>query len=121
MIRRTEESIELCKQVGERIRAGRLARGWSQAKLAEKVDLSLPHLGAIERGKSQIMISTLKKISEALNVSTDSLIRPNISDRRTEYQNEFGLLVKDCSPEEIEMLSRIVRQVLSYNKSKAEG
>jgi len=120
MRRRSEESIELSKQVGERIRAERLARGWSQSKLAEKLDISLPYIGAIERGKSQIMISTLKRISEVLDISTDSLIRPNISDRRTEYQNEFGVLVKDCTPEEIEMLSKIVRQIQAFNKSKAD-
>lgn len=118
MIRRTEESTELAKMVGERIREARQARGMSQMKLAEKTNISLPHIGSIERGKSLITIATLKHISEALDVSTDSLLRPNITDRQTVYKGEFGELVKDCTPEEIELLSKIIKQIKTYGKIK---
>ena len=118
MQRRSEESTILSKQVGSRIREARIARGMSQSKLAELSDISLPYMGAVERGKNQILISTLKRIAEALNVTTDSLIRPDITGRRDVYQSEFGELVRDCTPEEIEMLSKIVRHIKAYNRNK---
>jgi transcriptional regulator with XRE-family HTH domain len=118
MIKRTAESIELAKSVGERIREARRVRGMSQMKLAEKTSISLPHVGSIEKGKSLITIATLKKISEALDVTTDSLLRPNITDRQYVYKGEFGELVKDCTPEEIELLSKIIKQIKTYGKIK---
>ena len=120
MIRKTEERIELAKLVGERIREARQMRGMSQMKLAEKTNISLPHLGSIERGKGLITIATLKGIAEALDVTTDSLIRPNITARRMDYEGEFGELVKDCTPEEIEVLSKIIKEVKQYKKNKDE-
>ncbi|MDF0540756.1 DNA N-6-adenine-methyltransferase [Sphingobium sp. H39-3-25] len=40
--------------LGERLRAARVKRGWSQAKLAEKVGLSIPTISSIENDRAQI-------------------------------------------------------------------
>ena len=89
-------------------------------KLAEMTNLSLPHLGTIERGKGLITIATLKVIAEALDVTTDSLLRPNISDRQYVYQGEFGELVEGCTPDEIELLSKIIKQIKAFGKINKE-
>jgi len=45
----------LCRQIGERIREHRKARGWSQAELAERSGVSLSTLKLLEReGKGSL-------------------------------------------------------------------
>ncbi|MGH7434838.1 MAG: helix-turn-helix domain-containing protein, partial [Polyangiaceae bacterium] len=45
--------------LGTRIRAQREAMGWSQAKLAEVVDLTPNYVGALERGEALPTVLTL--------------------------------------------------------------
>ena len=51
----------------------RLAKGLSQAKLAELVYTSQSHVAKIESGKIQILFSTASAIADALDVSLDDL------------------------------------------------
>lgn len=54
--------------LGEQIRDLREARGLSLARLAEATGKSIGYLSQIERGRSEVSISTLKAISDALDV-----------------------------------------------------
>jgi transcriptional regulator with XRE-family HTH domain len=49
-------------------------RGWTQADLAEAVEISLPQIQRYESGKSQPTLDAIKRISVALGVSSDQLI-----------------------------------------------
>ncbi|WP_367396746.1 helix-turn-helix domain-containing protein [Sinimarinibacterium sp. CAU 1509] len=46
----------------------RLAKGISQTRLAEMIGTSQPHLSNVEQGRSEPMLSTADKLSEALGV-----------------------------------------------------
>ena len=54
--------------LGRQIRELREARGMRLAGLAAAIDKSIGYVSQIERGRSEISISTLKKISDALGV-----------------------------------------------------
>ncbi len=54
--------------LGEQIRDLRESRGLSLARLAESTGKSIGYLSQIERGRSEVSISTLKAISDALDV-----------------------------------------------------
>ncbi len=54
--------------MGERIRALRKERGWSQEELGEKADLHHTYVGAVERGEKNASIDTLDKITAALGI-----------------------------------------------------
>ena len=62
----TEEQM-----IGARIRQVRQQRDMSQAALAAKAGLSLPHISDIELGKVSMRISSFVRIVEALQVSAD--------------------------------------------------
>ena len=62
--------------VGAEIRRIRLARRWSVARLAEAADLSPTYAGAIERGEKAPTVTTLAKISRALEVDPGLLLAP---------------------------------------------
>ena len=91
------------KLVGSRIKAVRISRGMSQA--------DLPLISNIERGKTGMQLETFVKVAEALQVSADYLLRPDVPEVKAIYQGEFAELLEDCSASEMETILKIVREV----------
>jgi transcriptional regulator with XRE-family HTH domain len=61
--------------IGPRVKAYRILRGYTQEELANKVGLSVPPLGKIERGQSTPIPYTLQRLALALEVTVDDLTR----------------------------------------------
>ena len=61
----------LCKYIGNEIRKIRKQKGLSQVKLAKKIGISQQIISRIERGDENISISTLKRITDALEVKVN--------------------------------------------------
>ena len=93
------------KLVGSRIKAVRISRGMSEASV------SLPLISNIERGKTGMQLETFVKVAEALQVSADYLLRPDVPEVKAIYQGEFAELLEDCSASEMETILKIVREV----------
>lgn len=53
---------------GRLVRELRLARGWTQEKLAEKAGLHPTYVGSIERGKRNVSLDNIMKIASGLSV-----------------------------------------------------
>ena len=98
-------------KVGQRIRAARLANKMSQADLAFEAKVSLPHISDIELGKKEMLLSTFCRIVEALQISADEILRPDVPEVNQIYQREFADLLGDCSPTEVEAILKIVREL----------
>lgn len=64
----------LSQRLGASIRRLRKARGWSQAELAEKVDVSLDYVSLLERGRRLPALGVLVQISEIFGVSVDEVL-----------------------------------------------
>ena len=60
--------------LGEFIRAQRKMANLSLRQLAELTSLSNPYLSQVERGLHQPSVRVLKALSEALNISAESLL-----------------------------------------------
>lgn len=60
-----------------RLLALRKQRGWSQPKLAKKVDTSGAIIGRYERGEITPSIGVARKLAEALEVTLDYLVGDN--------------------------------------------
>ena len=99
------------KLVGSRIKAVRISRGMSQADLAVEASVSLPLISNIERGQTGMQLETFVKVAEALQVSADYLLRPDVPEVKAIYQGEFAELLEDCSASEMETILKIVREV----------
>ena len=98
------------KEIGNRIRAARVEQHMSQDALAFEADLSLSTVSDIELGKSNLRVVTLIKIIEALKVSADTILRPDVPNVNGIYQSEFSELLSDCSPAEMESIIRLVSE-----------
>ena len=99
------------KLVGSRIKSVRISRGMSQAELAVEASVSLPLISNIERGNTGMLLETFVKVAEALQVSADYLLRPDVPEVKAIYQGEFAELLEDCSTSEMETILKIVREV----------
>jgi XRE family aerobic/anaerobic benzoate catabolism transcriptional regulator len=60
--------------LGERVRSARIAREWSQARLAETSGLSLRYVGQLEGGEANVSLDRLGQVAQALEVSLTSLL-----------------------------------------------
>jgi len=58
---------ELCKVIGKEIRNIRIRQGLSQKELAKKIGISQQLVSRVEKGRENISMLTLKKISKALS------------------------------------------------------
>ena len=109
------------KQVGDRVREIRLQKRMSQQDLATKSNISLPHISDIELGKKGMHLSTFIRLTEALEVSADVLLRSNVPQVTEIYKGEFADLLNDCTPSEMETILRIVKELkLSLHQKKTE-
>ena len=54
---------------------------------------------------------TFMRIAEALQVSADVLLRMDIPEVNDIYQGEFTELLNDCTPNEIDAILKIVKEV----------
>jgi transcriptional regulator with XRE-family HTH domain len=70
---------ELRQLLSANVKCFRNRRGWSQAKLAEKLDISTNFLSDIETQKGWVSPLTLVKLATALNVEVYELFKPENS------------------------------------------
>lgn len=92
------------KELGNRIRQARTEKNMSQLDLAEACGISVPYVSDIERGKKCFSVDILLRIAQALQVSTDWLLR--LDNPRTDYayHSEAAELLADCTQEEAALL-----------------
>ena len=99
------------EQIGARIRNARIEQKMSQADLAAKANISLPHISSIELGKTKMLLSTFIRVIEALQISADSVLRANVPTVTSMYASEIAELFEDCTPSELESLKSIIQNI----------
>ncbi len=63
------------KTLGTRIRELRLKKGWSQEQFADNCDIHRSHMGEIERGETNLTLSTMLVIAQKLETTISALFR----------------------------------------------
>lgn len=71
------KDTDFLKLLGNRIRAERKAKGFSQVDLGIAMDNYGEQIGRIERGQFNVTICTLKKIADALEIPLYELLNFN--------------------------------------------
>jgi len=71
-----EEKINLDGIIGSNIRKERQNREFTRDELAEMLDLTLSHMGLIERGERGATAVTLSKLSRVLGLPVDTFFTP---------------------------------------------
>ena len=102
------------RHIGNLIRISRKTVGLSQMKLAERVGISYQQIQKYEKGVSEISISRLTQIADALNMSVNRFINGDEPAIVSESRSLYGTL----SDDEIELL-KLFRKI--KNKRLKDG
>lgn len=69
-----EEDAALALRLGRKLRRLRTMRDWTQAHLAEAAEMSVNHVGYLERGERLPSVPMLVKLARSLGTSTANLL-----------------------------------------------
>jgi transcriptional regulator with XRE-family HTH domain len=99
---------ELRTLLSKQIKLFRNFRGWSQAELAEKADISITFLSDIERGNKWPHPDTLTGLARALDMEVYRLFMPE-EPAPDEVKDALTHLVNDISATLNQSLERVAR------------
>jgi transcriptional regulator with XRE-family HTH domain len=71
----SSENHALLVAVGERVRALRQRKGWTQTDMAVYLDINRGHISDIERGKREAGLITLQIIASGLETTMSRLLK----------------------------------------------
>ena len=69
-----ENTINILKQFGNKVRELRRLKGFSQEELADRAHLHRTYIGMIERAEKNITLINIEKIANALEVKISDLL-----------------------------------------------
>lgn len=95
--------------IGRRIRNKREQQSLSREKLSEMANISSQFLADIETGKKGMTVSTLKKICDALCVSSDTIV---YGEQNITIDEEIKEMLKFVNPKSQEKLLDVVRDII---------
>ena len=72
---RSGEKLPEAEKFGAYVRKLRLAKGWSQEKLAEEAELNSVQISIIERGGNDPKLTTILKLSRGLGLRAPEMLR----------------------------------------------
>jgi len=102
--------------VGDQIRHLRQVHGMTQQQLAEQSDLSIDHIGKIERGVTSPTVEALAQVARGLGVSIATLFdlyEETVSaDASTTAIAELSRYLRRRRPEDAEFALSVIRQIL---------
>lgn len=115
------------KAIGVRVKRCRRERKLSQEKLAELVDISVPHMSNIETGKTKLSMQVLVDLSNALNVTPDELLLgyASASDKKCYTPREtIHQELEDCTAAQVAMIGEMIvctkRSLRQYERKTRE-
>ena len=103
------------KVIGQRIREARKAKGWSQDKLSEEMDVTVVYISRVERGRSEINLKRLVQISEVLGVGIEYLITGSIVGDKRYLDKELYETLVSCTPSKQRLIYNIAQIVSRSN------
>ena len=109
-------------RVGQKIKALRKDRGWSQGELAEKVGIKAQNISRYEKGHVSPRDSTLAVFAEAFDVPlsefTESLTPPEIPSLDPEIA-EYMRAIPTLSQKDQEAVKCILRALVTAKKAQS--
>lgn len=108
------------KDIGQRIKAKRIEKGFTQEQLSEMIGVGPSHMSHIEGGKTVPSFEVFLAIVNYLDCSADELLCKEINADRPIVNSWLSALVADCDETETKILSDIVvaaKQTLRKNKT----
>lgn len=103
--------------LGRRIRVERQKRHYSQAALAEKLDISTNFVGQIERGDRKPSLETLVHICNVFHISLDYLLSDSLVTETDPLLPEIDQHLQHFSHDELQLIYNIITDFEDYRRS----
>lgn len=107
--------------IGKRIQKIRRSRGITQEVLAEKVNVSIPHISRIENGFSSPSLQTLVDICNVLGITIDDLMQDSLPAARPNINRQLEAVLADCSAAELNFIANVIPALLREIRNLPEG
>jgi transcriptional regulator with XRE-family HTH domain len=105
----------LKSHLSRNIKSLRVDSGLSQEELAEKAGISVPYLGAIERGEKWPGPAILNRIANALEVEPYTLLKPENAPSK-----EVRKIIEELSTDITALVSRSVKMLNNIEKDSGD-
>ena len=105
--------------IGNAIKSFRIAKGWTQATLAEMSGIEPSNISHIERAATKLSLPTLVNIANALGVTTDEILYGNLVKSNHISVKMIDDILSDCTPDELKSISEVIKttkNILRHNK-----
>lgn len=99
----------LKEKLGARIQEIRKSKKITQEKLAEMIDIDIPNISNIERGKRFVSSNTLEKIIDALDVEPQDLFDFGHKKSREELITLINQIIKNSTDKDLEYYYRMMK------------
>lgn len=106
-------------KLGIRIREERKKLNYTQAQLAEAIDISDTYMGAIERGERSLTLDTLVRLVNRLGVTVDYMLSDSVSDSASNIMEQFKQIIDHQPLERQQMAINVLRTIFSYFDQKS--
>ena len=98
--------------IGERLKRARIAKGYTQEQLAEKIDVSVAFLSRVERGNAKVNLNRLNQLCDLLDISEGDILT-GVGDTSKNYLNsEFSSLLENCPPDKLKLIYDIAKVII---------
>ena len=104
--------------IGNRIKELRTAKGWTQAKLAEKSGVEPSNISHIERAATKLSLPTLVNIANSLGVTLDEIAYGSLIKSTHISIKMIDDILSDCSPAELKSITEVIKTTKAVLKSK---
>ena len=106
--------------IGGRIRDERMKQNVSQERLAEMAGVGTTHISHIETGNTKLSIKTFIAIINALNLSSDELLRNHLHKAKHVLEGEMAAVFEDCSDEESRIITDTAKALKASLRVKSK-
>lgn len=95
--------------MGQRIKAARERKGYTQEQLAERLNMSVQHVSVIERGVKAPKLETFIRIANELDVNADFLLSDLLAVSAQLEASELYDSMREVSERDKERILKVIR------------
>lgn len=107
--------------LGKRLQNVRVEKKITQEYLAEKVELSIPHISRIETGKKPVYLHKLAIWCDVLDVPIEEILTGAVMPANPAYNRQFGEIAQGCSEETIAAMLETCRRIAEVERRAKEN
>lgn len=98
--------------LGARIKELRKLKGYTQAKLAELIEIDAKHLSKIEVGSSYPSLYNLEKITKALDIKMQDLFKFEHHKNRDELIKAIHTMLRNSNDDTVKLAYKILSEII---------